>query len=97
MKFSIIVISLIFSILIFAILNVDAQYPIREPILKPIPLGTPDLIIESLTHSPANPDTDDLITFKAVVKNIGTVQAGKSTLEFRIGGEAPGRAARRAV
>jgi len=33
-RFSIIVISLIFSILIFAIPNVDAQFPIRDPIAK---------------------------------------------------------------
>jgi len=50
----------------------------------------PDLIIESLTHSPANPDTGEMITFKAVVKNIGFVESGKSTLEFRLGGESPG-------
>ena len=43
-----------------------------------------------MTHSPFTPDTDDLITFNAVVKNIGTAQTGQSTLEFRIGGETPG-------
>jgi len=86
----------IFSILIFSLndsiltQNAEAQFPIPKPIPQPIPRGAPDLIIESLTHSPANPDTDDVITFKAVVKNIGTAQAGKSTLEFRIGGETPG-------
>jgi len=95
-KFSIIVITLVFSILIFSLSdsiftqNAEAQFPIPKPIPQPITIAKPDLIIESLTHSPANPDTDDLITFKAVVKNIGTVQAGKSTLEFRIGGETPG-------
>lgn len=54
------------------------------------PREKPDLIIESLTHSPANPDTNEIITFKAVVKNIGFVESNKSTLEFRIGGETPG-------
>ena len=49
-----------------------------------------DLIIESLTHSPDNPVTGEKIEFKAVVKNIGVVDAGKSTLEFRIGGETSG-------
>ncbi len=32
----------------------------------------------------------DTITFRAVVKNIGTGPAGPSTLEFRVGGETPG-------
>jgi len=52
--------------------------------------GQPDLIVESLTHSPANPTTADLITFIAVVKNVGTGSAGGSTLLFTIGGETPG-------
>jgi len=47
----------------------------------------PDLVISSLTHSPASPTTLDLITFTAVVENIGTGPAGASTLLFRIGGE----------
>ncbi len=50
----------------------------------------PDLIIESITHSPVNPDTDDMMEFTAVVKNIGTAQSPFSFLEFRIGGETPG-------
>ena len=47
----------------------------------------PDLVISSLTHSPASPTTLDLITFTAVVQNIGTGSAGASTLLFQIGGE----------
>ncbi len=47
----------------------------------------PDLVVFSLTHSPASPTTVDLITFTAVVKNIGTGSAGASTLSFQIGGE----------
>lgn len=51
-----------------------------------------DLVVESLTHSPANPTTQTQITFTAVVKNIGTSQAGPSTLSLRVGGETvPGR------
>lgn len=50
----------------------------------------PDLIIESLTHSPANPTTTDTITFTVVVKNIGGGTAGASTLELRVGGETVG-------
>ena len=49
--------------------------------------GFPDLIVESLTHLPANPSTADLITFTAVVKNIGTANAEASTLAFKVGGE----------
>ncbi len=49
--------------------------------------GPPDLVVFSLTHSPASPTTVDLITFTAVVKNIGTGSAGASTLSFQIGGE----------
>lgn len=52
-----------------------------------VPSGCPDLIVESLTHSPQNPTTTDMITFTAVVKNIGAAIAGKSTLNFRVGGE----------
>jgi hypothetical protein len=55
------------------------------------PTGQPDLIVEKLyVVSPQNPDTDDLITINAVVKNVGTAQAPSTTLEFRIGGESPG-------
>ena len=47
----------------------------------------PDLRIESLTHSPANPTTEDTITFTAAVKNIGLQTAGNSTLALKVGGE----------
>ena len=49
-----------------------------------------DLIVQSLTHSPASPTTADLITFTAVVQNIGAATAPASTLMFGIGGETPG-------
>ena len=52
-------------------------------------LTPPDLIVDSLTHSPSAPTTADLITFTAVVKNVGAGAAGASTLEFRVGGETP--------
>lgn len=54
---------------------------------RPISLSAPDLIIESLTHTPANPTTTDSITFKAVVKNIGAGTAGPSTLALKVGRE----------
>lgn len=49
--------------------------------------GSADLVVTSLTHSPTNPKTTELITFTAVVKNIGHERAGPSTLSFRVGGE----------
>ena len=51
--------------------------------------ASPDLIVDSLTHDPANPTTEDNIEFTAVVKNVGTGPAGASTLSFKIGGESP--------
>lgn len=60
---------------------------------KVSPPDLPDLIVDSLTHSPANPTIQDVITFTAVVKNIGTGPASLSTLEFRVGGETPGSSA----
>jgi sugar lactone lactonase YvrE len=64
--------------------------PGQDYTAAPAPL--PDLIVDSMTHSPANPTTTDLITFTAVVKNIGAGSAGASTLMFTIGGETPGAA-----
>jgi len=52
----------------------------------------PDLFVDLLTHSPASPAAGQLITFTAVVKNSGTVNAPPSTLMFKIGGETPGLA-----
>ena len=49
----------------------------------------PDLVVDSLTHDPASPDTEDTIEFTAVVKNIGFQTAAASTLSFKIGGESP--------
>jgi hypothetical protein len=49
-----------------------------------------DLIVESFIHSPANPTASDVITFTAVVKNLGPGPAGASTLDFRIANEASG-------
>jgi subtilase family serine protease len=47
----------------------------------------PDLIINSLTHAPANPTNIDTITITAVVKNTGDTTASLSTLEIEIEGE----------
>jgi subtilase family serine protease len=47
----------------------------------------PDLIVESLTHSPQNPVTDETVTITAVVKNIGTQDADPSILEILLSNE----------
>ncbi|NND73700.1 MAG: hypothetical protein HKN44_01730 [Ilumatobacter sp.] len=49
----------------------------------------PDLVVDSLTHDPASPTTEDNIEFTAVVKNVGSAAADESTLSFKIGGESP--------
>jgi len=48
----------------------------------------PDLIVSSLTHTPSDPTTLDTITITAIVKNIGEAQAGPSTLEINVEGDA---------
>lgn len=49
-----------------------------------------DLTVSSLTWSPENPITEDMITFTAVVANIGNESAGGSNLNIRLGGENAG-------
>jgi hypothetical protein len=53
--------------------------------------ASPDLIVESLTHSPLNPTTASVITFTAAVRNIGSAPAGPSTVKLRVGGETFGQ------
>ncbi|MBN1900301.1 hypothetical protein JW926_03130 [Candidatus Sumerlaeota bacterium] len=43
-----------------------------------------DLIIESLTHDPLDPNTSDTITISAIVKNVGETSATASILELVI-------------
>jgi hypothetical protein len=75
----------------------DANYNGRvdpgetSPIISNVITTVLDLIVESLTHSPASPTTLNTITFTAVVKNIGNATAGPSTLNFKIGGETFGQ------
>ncbi|MFT5113413.1 MAG: hypothetical protein ACI8XU_000661 [Kiritimatiellia bacterium] len=51
-----------------------------------------DLVVSSLTHSPTSADSNDLITFTAVVLNQGEESAPASELELRIGDETPSEA-----
>jgi len=57
------------------------EVEVKEPML-------PDLVVDILEHAPVNPRTIDNITITAVVKNIGHIPAGASTLEIKIGDEA---------
>lgn len=47
----------------------------------------PDLVVESLTHTPSNPSTLHEITFLVSVKNVGTSEASPSTLALQVGEE----------
>jgi hypothetical protein len=49
-----------------------------------------DLIIESLTHLPANPTDVDLIEYTAVVKNVGTAPAGRFQVLVNVNEDADG-------
>lgn len=56
-----------------------------EPDLRGTPSAGPDLVVESLTHSPLRPLDTDEITFTVVVKNIGGATTGVgSTLSLEI-------------
>jgi len=47
----------------------------------------PDLVVDSLTWSPTDPSTVDLITITAVVENVGSATAGASSLELSLAAE----------
>ncbi len=51
------------------------------------PQGKPDLVVSSAVHSPASLAAGSEITFRVHVSNAGSVQAGASTLRFKVGGE----------
>jgi hypothetical protein len=57
---------------------------VSEPVT--ISIEAPDLIVSSLTHAPAEPTSDDVITFTAVVENRGGAMAEASTLELALAG-----------
>ena len=70
----------------FIVTLTDASSLTTKPFsITVLPLS--DLIVATFTHSPANPTTETLITFSAVVENIGAGPSGTSSLEFRVGGE----------
>jgi len=74
----------------FSVQLVDDLLVTSKSLSITIATGTalPDLVVESLTHSPANPTTADTVTITAVVKNQGTTSAGASTLQIPLTGQA---------
>ena len=50
----------------------------------------PDLLIESITGSPAIPPTGETVTFTVTIKNQGTSKAGSSRVHFYIDGSSRG-------
>jgi len=63
---------------------ITIQDPVEPPNIAP------NLVVSSMTHLPASPHTDDLMTFTATVTNQGTAPASATTLMFKIGGETAG-------
>jgi hypothetical protein len=53
----------------------------------PDPTEQPDLAVQSMTYAPANPLVGLPIQFTAVVRNIGSVASGATTLNFQIAAE----------
>ena len=49
--------------------------------------GQPDLVVDSVSHSPKSPTTSDDITITAVIKNIGTAAAPASSATITLPGE----------
>jgi len=58
-----------------------------EKIITAIIRLSPDLVVDSLTHTPIRPTTADEITFTATVKNIGAGSSSPAVLSFQVGGE----------
>ncbi len=50
----------------------------------------PDLIVENITWSPANPSVGDRVTFTVTIKNQGYIPARFSQVDFRIDGASRG-------
>lgn len=50
-------------------------------------IGTPDLLISALTHTPASPASGAAVTITAIVKNRSNVRVADSTLQIQAGEE----------
>lgn len=70
------------------IINLEAEIEdLHNQLVELEECDKPDLIIDSISHEPSEPTTQDEITFTVTVKNIGIRNAGESTLSLRVGGE----------
>ncbi|MEV4534686.1 discoidin domain-containing protein [Asanoa sp. NPDC049518] len=56
------------------------------------PAPNPDLVVDSVSWSPASPNESSAITLSATVRNAGTAAAGATTLNFSLGGLVVGSA-----
>ncbi|MCK4817942.1 hypothetical protein KA005_19380, partial [bacterium] len=65
----------------------DDVAALQDQLIELEECNRPDLVIESISHEPSEPMTQDEITFTVIVKNIGIETAGVSTLATWVGGE----------
>ncbi|GIF68311.1 hypothetical protein Ais01nite_63460 [Asanoa ishikariensis] len=56
------------------------------------PAPNPDLVVDSVSWSPASPNESSAITLSATVRNAGTAAAGATTVNFSLGGLVVGSA-----
>ncbi|GAA4257404.1 galactose-binding domain-containing protein [Dactylosporangium darangshiense] len=54
------------------------------------PAPNPDLVVSSVSWTPASPNETSAITLSATVQNIGTAPAGATTVNFNLGGALAG-------
>ncbi|QAA77296.1 MAG: hypothetical protein BIP78_1530 [Candidatus Bipolaricaulis sibiricus] len=52
-------------------------------VASPQPTAQPDLVIQSITHSPTNPTVGSTVTFQVTVRNQGTASAGAFTVRLQ--------------
>ena len=57
---------------------------------KTVTFSDPDLIIQTITWSPAHPSIDDAVTFSVTIKNHGGSRVGSSRVYFYIDGSSRG-------
>ena len=56
------------------------------------PAPNPDLVVNSVSWTPASPNETSAVTLSATVQNIGTAAAGATTVNFNLGGTVVGSA-----
>lgn len=58
---------------------------------RPQAVALPDLVVNSITHSPTNPTVGSTVSFSVVVRNQGTAPAGQFAVRLQGGGPAQDR------